>query len=863
MHTDFKVKAQTSTFVNNHDLSYRDIREVVPDHMIEPQTIQLLKNLQGTKRKYVDNQFDHADVTKAPLFGRPAEPGIPSSWRNYEFKTCEQLFPGGYEIFKKIEPNDIKQGELGDCYFLCALSALAERPRLIDRLFDVDFVNPYGFYAIWLNINGIWKHIILDDYLPSKSFGNGQYLHPFAQTSENEIWPMLMEKAYAKAYGSYKRIDGGDPVSALRDLTGAPCMRFKLKQLSQGDMEDLWTNLYNAEKNNYIMCTSTPAGNGREAAMQGGLYAGHAYSVISVLDAEYDEGGVRSTERIVQIRNPWGHGEWTGLWRDNSLRWKVMKSKGFKVEDKDDGVFWMSLQEFTSQFEDAGICMVRDEAKYNALVIPAADRTVVRFKISTPGQYTFSVDQKDLKSIPALSETSRKITYSNARIILGKIDNEGKAEYISHKMKFDQNVWVDSHFEAAEYVAILEIYYREQKESYVFSGYGPEFVPMSIVQFKSERDSFHLEYAIWNSLASNQQWSQSFRNISGTTSVLSDNEEKLHIYRYKNNSGQAVNRQVHLQRHPQAIQAFTTYSPAQWQAQGPDVLYIPQNGYGVVVVKPSPNYVVNVSEPKANSDMAVQIDDQNVVNAVRKIAGVAPVPPTRERIAEYNSLLTSLNLGQSLIPTTPSQPRPPAPVTPAPFTPAPVTPTPVTPTPVTPTPQGPGFGLEDPWGFSGNEAGIGGQKPAQQGGFGGQMPANNDPWGQPANNDPWGQPANNDPWGQPDNNDPWGHPEEYGFGGHHQGGFGGDAEFGGHQQGGFGGHQHGGFGGHQQGGFGGHQQGGFGGYQQGGFGGHQHGGFGGHQQGGFGGHQHGGFGGHQQGGFGGGFNTDAGFGGGW
>jgi len=41
----------------------------------------------------------------------------------------------------KIEPNDIKQGSLGDCYFLSSLSAMAEKPNLISRLFKTNTVN--------------------------------------------------------------------------------------------------------------------------------------------------------------------------------------------------------------------------------------------------------------------------------------------------------------------------------------------------------------------------------------------------------------------------------------------------------------------------------------------------------------------------------------------------------------------------------------------------------------------------------------------------------------------------------------------------------------------------------------------------
>lgn len=43
---------------------------------------------------------------------------------------------GKIAIFDKdIKPNDVVQGALGNCYFLSVLSALAEKPDRIKKLF--------------------------------------------------------------------------------------------------------------------------------------------------------------------------------------------------------------------------------------------------------------------------------------------------------------------------------------------------------------------------------------------------------------------------------------------------------------------------------------------------------------------------------------------------------------------------------------------------------------------------------------------------------------------------------------------------------------------------------------------------------
>lgn len=100
---------------------------------------------------------------------------------------------------------------------------MAERPQLIERLFDTREINGKGVYGVWINVNGMWEQVVLDDNFPIDSSGN------FAMSSsgQKEIWVSLLEKAYAKCYGNYNVISGGDPVLAMRDLTGAPFQRIE------------------------------------------------------------------------------------------------------------------------------------------------------------------------------------------------------------------------------------------------------------------------------------------------------------------------------------------------------------------------------------------------------------------------------------------------------------------------------------------------------------------------------------------------------------------------------------------------------------------------------------------------------------
>ena len=69
-----------------------------------------------------------------------------AAWhRPHEFMGCEYK---DIKLFDNIEPNDIQQGYLGTCYFLCTLSAISEYPNRIKKLFVNKVSNPgMGFTA--------------------------------------------------------------------------------------------------------------------------------------------------------------------------------------------------------------------------------------------------------------------------------------------------------------------------------------------------------------------------------------------------------------------------------------------------------------------------------------------------------------------------------------------------------------------------------------------------------------------------------------------------------------------------------------------------------------------------------------------
>lgn len=65
---------------------------------------------------------------------------------------------------------------------------------------------------------GVWQTVTVDDYFPC--YANGGPI--FSKAHGNELWVLLLEKAYAKLHGNYYTLRGGYASEGMMDLTGCP-----------------------------------------------------------------------------------------------------------------------------------------------------------------------------------------------------------------------------------------------------------------------------------------------------------------------------------------------------------------------------------------------------------------------------------------------------------------------------------------------------------------------------------------------------------------------------------------------------------------------------------------------------------------
>ena len=183
-----------------------------------------------------------------------------------------------------------------------------------------------------------------------------------------EIWVLILEKAWAKVFGSYQRIEAGTAGEAFRPLTGCPSHAFIHDDCKDKDL--LWRKIVAADKMQYPMATAVASMMEEEEELTSqdmtrvGLVDAHAYSLIGCKEIT-TEGGKKV--RLMQVRNPWGKREWQGDWSDRSPLWTDHCKRQVDFKNAEDGCFWISYEDYIKFFYITTICYDREDFQLSRL----------------------------------------------------------------------------------------------------------------------------------------------------------------------------------------------------------------------------------------------------------------------------------------------------------------------------------------------------------------------------------------------------------------------------------------------------------------------------------------------------------------
>ncbi|XP_027731136.1 calpain-10 isoform X2 [Vombatus ursinus] len=301
---------------------------------------------------FKDASFPACDSSLFCTFSTPlAQFREDITWlRPQEICSTPRLFPDN------PQEGQIKQGILGDCWFLCACAALQKSKHLLDQVIppgQPSWPDPAyrGCFTCRVWQFGQWVEVTVDDRLPCLG---GRLCFSQCQT-EDVFWLPLLEKVYAKVYGSYEHLWAGQVADALVDLTGGLAERWSLKDPGKsGDKasspssleQRTFRRLLDFKDQCVISCSVLSS---REGASELGEF--HAFIVSDVRELR----SILGRELLLlRILNPWGRRCWRGPWREEGEGWSQLDPADASelLSQLQGGEFWVEEEEFIREFDE-------------------------------------------------------------------------------------------------------------------------------------------------------------------------------------------------------------------------------------------------------------------------------------------------------------------------------------------------------------------------------------------------------------------------------------------------------------------------------------------------------------------------------
>lgn len=239
-----------------------------------------------------------------------AKPDLGKDKKKYKYKKIKgEAFVKGAGDKADIDPNDVKQGALGDCYLLAAMAAVARaNPESIRKLIKDNGDGTYDVtlqvYKHWFSLSRSPVTVKVTPTFPTASGGSPAYAKTGDMGKDGpELWAMLIEKAYAQYEGGYDEIgEGGQPGQAMEMLTGLDETKIKTNNMTETQIINV---INTALKQKWPITTYTrDFGKKKDKeARKLKVVGNHAYTPMAV----------NTTAKTIDLQNPWGKQHVTGL----------------------------------------------------------------------------------------------------------------------------------------------------------------------------------------------------------------------------------------------------------------------------------------------------------------------------------------------------------------------------------------------------------------------------------------------------------------------------------------------------------------------------------------------------------------------
>lgn len=327
--------------------------------------------------------------------------GISESCDKYnKWETFQAVALRGGKPFVVLGPQGVKwkdvgQGELGNCYFLAALSSVAfSHPYVINDMFiKRDKWEQNIFTTRWL-LNGHVTEVEVDNNVPSNPEGSTF----FTQISRTgEWWPVILEKAWSKIFGSYKATEAGQWTNPVLAMTGAPVMRRAHNKVSD---DDLWKELQEATQKGWPMGAGTgPESNCKKYKIPDT----HAYSVFRAFEEP-------AYGKVIEVYNPHGRDTWIGA---------------VPNLDQTDGIFNATLTEYKEAFDSTTVGKVHDASfKITTKLVQTENfkASSWEFNIASAGEFYVSIVWPSARML----EPCKQVKTPAVTVVVARKDSPGE-----------------------------------------------------------------------------------------------------------------------------------------------------------------------------------------------------------------------------------------------------------------------------------------------------------------------------------------------------------------------------------------------------------------------------------------------------